>query len=210
VVETTRVRHRGPGRPSGSNGADTRNRILQAAREVFSEVGYESATFKDIAARADVTRTNVNHHFHSKGELYQTLFQSTRENVVAVGIVEASAERDLIDRLSGFLRTAVQIDSEDRSLARFIAASLFDSFRNPEYRDQALGQIDDVRAFLKASLEDAVVQGVVRPDADLGAITEMLVAVMWGMSIYAGFVGTHEQLESVVDQFVDLLRGTLW
>ncbi|MFE3056883.1 TetR/AcrR family transcriptional regulator [Nocardia sp. NPDC059236] len=210
VVEVARAQRRGRGRPSGSSGSDTRERILHAAREVFSEVGFESATFKDIAERADVTRTNVNHYFHSKDELYQTLFESTRDSVVAVGLGEAELEGGLIERLSAFLRAAVQIDSEDRTLARFIAASLFDSFRNPEFRDRALGQLDDLRSFIMASLEDAVADGTVRPDADLRAITEMLIAVMWGMSMYAGFVGSHEQLESVVDQFVDLLAGALW
>ncbi|MGW4124636.1 TetR/AcrR family transcriptional regulator [Nocardia sp. NPDC004711] len=210
VVEAARAQRRGRGRPSGSNGSETRDRILHAAREVFSEVGFESATFKDIAERAGVTRTNVNHYFHSKDELYQTLFESTRDSVVAVGLGEAALEGSLVERLSAFLRTAVQVDSYDRSLARFIAASLFDSFRNPEFRDRALGQLDDVRAFIMSSLEDAVAEGAVPRDADLAAITEMLIAVMWGMSMYAGFVGDHEQLEAVVDQFVNLLAGALW
>jgi AcrR family transcriptional regulator len=207
MAETQR---RGRGRPSGTNGSETRDRILQAAREVFSEVGYDGATFKDIAARADVTRTNVNHYFHGKDELYKTLFESSRDRVVAVGLAAAEEENGLIERLAAFLRSAVQVDSTDRSLARFIAASLFDSFRNPEFRDQALGQLDDVRAFLSAVLEAGVAGGVVRPDVDLPATTEMLVAVMWGMSMYAGFVGSHEQLEAVVDRFVDLLGGRLW
>nr|WP_232541647.1 TetR/AcrR family transcriptional regulator [Nocardia bovistercoris] len=183
---------------------------MHAAREIFSEVGYDGATFKDIAARAGVSRTNVNHHFHSKEELYRMLFQATRDSVIAVGITDAASQPTLVDRMSAFLRTAVQIDSADRTYARFIASSLFDSFRNPEFDARSRDQLDDVRTFIKDSLEDAVECGAVRPDIDVVAITEMLIAVMWGMSMYAGFVGTHDQLESVVDQFVRLLEGSLW
>lgn len=209
-AEVAGVQRRGRGRPSGSNGSDTRERILRAAREVFSEAGYDSATFKDIAARAGVTRTNVNHYFHSKEELYQNLFESTRDSVMLFGIAEAESESVLVQRMSAFLRAAVQADSEDRAYARFIASSLFDSFRNPEFRDRAQGQLDDVRRFLLDSLGAAVAAGEIRPDADVAAITEMLIAVMWGMSMYAGFVGSHQQLESVVEQFVRLLDGALW
>jgi AcrR family transcriptional regulator len=188
----------------------TRNKILHAAREVFSEMGYESATFKDIAERAEVTRTNVNHYFRNKEELYQTLFEATRRRVVAVGLAEAGTKDDMVDRLSTFLRAAVQVDSDDRTYARFIASSLFDSFRNPQFQGRAQGQLDDVRRFVADSLEGEVAKGSLRPDLDVEAVTEMLVALMWGISMYAGFLGTHEQLESVVDQIVRLLSGTLW
>ena len=47
---------RGPGRPPAAKAAETRKRILRAAREVFSERGYDAATFQAIAIRADLTR----------------------------------------------------------------------------------------------------------------------------------------------------------
>lgn len=210
MADIAHVRRRGRGRPSGSDGSATRNKILHAAREVFSEMGYESATFKDIAERAEVTRTNVNHYFGNKEELYRTLFEATRDGVVAVGLAEAEAESDFFERLASFLREAVQVDSADRTYARFIASSLFDSFRNPEFRDRGQGQLDDVRRFIADSINAAVAEGQLRADIDVEAVTEMLVAVMWGMSMYAGFIGTHDQLESVVDHFVRLVAGTLW
>ena len=57
---------RGPGRPPAAKAAETRERILRAAREVFSELGYDAATFQAIAIRADLTRPAINHYFASK------------------------------------------------------------------------------------------------------------------------------------------------
>ena len=65
------VARRGPGRPPAAKSVNTRGRILQAAREVFGEVGYDAATFQEVAVRADLTRPAVNHHFRSKRDLYR-------------------------------------------------------------------------------------------------------------------------------------------
>ena len=39
---------------------------------------------------------------------------------------------------------------------------------------------------------------------------EMLVAVLWGMGFYAGFVGSHEELERIIGQLRLLLEQRLW
>ncbi|HVV08722.1 TetR/AcrR family transcriptional regulator [Amycolatopsis sp.] len=54
-------------RPAGQ---DTRNALLDAAREVFSESGYEGATVRAIAARAGVDAAMVNHWFGGKEALF--------------------------------------------------------------------------------------------------------------------------------------------
>jgi AcrR family transcriptional regulator len=62
---------RRPGRPPAAKADDTRKRILHAARQVFSERGYEGATFQAIALHADLTRPAINHYFSSKRALYR-------------------------------------------------------------------------------------------------------------------------------------------
>lgn len=198
------------GRPPASDGPSTEKRILQTAREVFAELGYEKCTFSEIAARAGVTRPAVNHYFRSKKELYEAVFESTQQSVIEVGVTRASDRVDLAERLTAFLETASQADSVDRSYARFTTSSLLDGFRHPELRDHANAQLDSVRGFVRETLEEAIARGDARADLDVPAVTEMLVAIMWGMGLYAGFVGTHDQLETVVDQFSRLLNGSLW
>jgi AcrR family transcriptional regulator len=52
------------------NGADTKAALLDAAREVFTEQGYESATVRTIAGRAGVDPAMVNHWFGGKEGLF--------------------------------------------------------------------------------------------------------------------------------------------
>lgn len=62
----TGARRRGR-RPSGE---DTRATLLAAAREVFTEQGYERATVREIARRAGVDPAMVNHWFGGKAGLF--------------------------------------------------------------------------------------------------------------------------------------------
>ena len=49
----------------------TRERILAAALDLFSELSFEGATTRAIAARAGVTQPLLNYHFSSKDELWR-------------------------------------------------------------------------------------------------------------------------------------------
>ncbi len=53
---------------------DTRQRLVQAAIEVFAENGYEAATVRDICARANANVAAVNYHFGDKKTLYSIIF----------------------------------------------------------------------------------------------------------------------------------------
>jgi TetR/AcrR family transcriptional regulator len=49
----------------------TRERILDAALDLFSELSFDGATTREIASRAGVTQPLLNYHFSSKDELWR-------------------------------------------------------------------------------------------------------------------------------------------
>lgn len=53
--------------------ADTRTKILEAARRVFAKYGYEGATLDQVANDAGLTKGAVYWHFSSKSDLYLAL-----------------------------------------------------------------------------------------------------------------------------------------
>src|SRR5690606_40568323 len=97
---------RRPGRPEGSAAGDnTAERILDAAEEVFAEVGYSGATLRMIASRADVTQALINYYFSSKYGLYEAVF-FRRGRLIADGRMKLVEE--LRQRADGSVRDVVK------------------------------------------------------------------------------------------------------
>ncbi|HET9566208.1 MAG TPA: TetR/AcrR family transcriptional regulator [Mycobacterium sp.] len=201
---------RGPGRPPAAKAAETRERILQAAREVFSELGYDAATFQAIAIRADLTRPAINHYFASKRLLYRDVVEQTNTKVVSAGVARAQGQTTVLGRLSAFFSAAMQADSEDRSAAAFLVTSVLESQRHPELIHEEHDSLKNSRAFVSWVVNDAIEKGELTTDTDIPQLVEMLVAVMWGMGFYAGYVGSHNELETIVDKLELLLANKLW
>ncbi|HEX5145202.1 MAG TPA: TetR/AcrR family transcriptional regulator [Mycobacterium sp.] len=201
---------RGPGRPPAAKAADTRERILRAAREVFSELGYDAATFQAIAVRSDLTRPAINHYFVNKRQLYREVVEQTNALVVAAGAERARSASTLVSRLESFVNASVQADSQDRSAAAFLVTAVLESQRHPELSEESVDPLEGSRQFVRWAVSDAIASGEVSTGADVEALVEMLVAVLWGMGFYAGFLGSHEGLTRITHQLTLLLENRLW
>ena len=198
---------RGPGRPPAAKAAETRERIIGAARAVFSELGYDAATFQAIAIRADLTRPAINHYFANKQVLWREVVEQTNAAIVSAGRARAEGETAFLARLSAYFTAAMQADSEDRSAAAFLVTSVLEAQRHPELGDEKHDSLKHSRDFVAWAVNEAVERGELATETEVDSLVEMLVAVMWGMGFYAGFVGSHEGLKAVVRQF-ELVIGS--
>ena len=74
---------------------DTRQKILDSARKLFAERGYEGVSVREICAEAGVSDNAIHYHFKSKKALYRavknTIEQAIRQNGRA-------SERDIFDK----------------------------------------------------------------------------------------------------------------
>ncbi len=190
--------------------ADTRERIIAVAREVFSELGYDAATFQTIAVRADLTRPAINHYFPSKRVLYREILERTYDLVIAPALRRAQCETSLIGRLSSFIDFVVQITAEDRSIATFVIGSVVESERHPELRLVGKDSLLHSRDFLTAAITSAVENGELTLDADISSLVEMLAAVIWGVGFYGAYVGDPAELRAAGADLQRLLANKLW
>ncbi|SON59980.1 putative HTH-type transcriptional regulator YbiH [Mycobacterium simulans] len=75
----------GSGEGGERKGQRTRRRILDAARGVFAEVGYERATIRGIAAAAGVDKSSIMQYFGSKQDLFREAVHWTIPVAEAIG-----------------------------------------------------------------------------------------------------------------------------
>jgi AcrR family transcriptional regulator len=183
---------------------------LLAAREVFSELGYDAATFQAIAIRADLTRPAINHYFSNKRVLYQEVVERTNSMVVTAGAERAQSATTLVDRLQAYVAAAVQADEKDRSAAAFLVTAVLESQRHPELSQGQNDSLENSRIFVTWAVNEAIESGELTTETNVKTLVEMLVAVLWGMGFYAGFVGGHDELESITEQLRLLLKQELW
>ncbi|MHB8959462.1 MAG: TetR/AcrR family transcriptional regulator [Candidatus Limnocylindrales bacterium] len=135
------------GRRPGSG--DTRGRVLESARAIFAERGFDGTTIRDVAARAEVDPALVHHYFGTK----QRLFVAAMEFPIEIGAVIPAIAAGPPERIG------------DRIIAAFVG--LWD---RPEVRPTLLGV---ARSATTDSVAAAMFRGVL-VDGPLQAIAGLL------------------------------------
>jgi AcrR family transcriptional regulator len=107
-----------PTRATRPSADGTRDRILDVALDLFSELSFDGATTREIARRADVTQPLLNYHFSSKDELwrsavarlFETLSSSMGERARGLrGVDELLTARLLVREFVTFSATHPQL-----------------------------------------------------------------------------------------------------
>jgi TetR/AcrR family transcriptional regulator, regulator of cefoperazone and chloramphenicol sensitivity len=141
---------------------ETRQRLLEAAGEVFAARGFRAATVREICQRAQANLAAVNYHFGDKERLYAAVLQYTFHCAepfpldLGVG-VEATVE----ERLRAFIRSHLfSLLAEGRPAwhRKLIAREMAEP-------TQALETVVDQMIRPEAELLMAIVRDVLGPDA---------------------------------------------
>lgn len=176
---------------------------------MFSERGYDAATFQAIAIRADLTRPAINHYFANKRVLYWQVLDETNNAMVAASTQRARSETTLIGRVSAFIESASETELENHASSAFLIAATLESQRHPELSRPGSDSVSTTRAFLLWAIDDGIQSGELDADTNAVALTEMLLAVLLGVGFYAGFVGSRDEFDVITDQLKLLLTRSL-
>ncbi len=176
---------------------------------MFSERGYDAATFQAIAGRADLTRPAINHYFANKRVLYWQVLEETNNAVVAASAQRARSEKTLTGRVSAFIEGALEAELENHAASAFLIAATLESQRHPELSRPTADSVSTTRAFLLWAINDGISSGELDADTNASALTEMLLAVLLGVGFYAGFVGSRHEFDTITDQLRTLLARSL-
>lgn len=183
---------------------------MDAAHQVFSERGYNGTTMQAIADRAHVSRPAINSHFTSKRMLYRRVVEAGNAAIIAAAIGAAAQAPTLIGQLCGFLAASTQADAVDLSAVALLATSMPEHQRHPELRGTNNEALTQTRRFVTWAVVAAMERGELAADTTVPSLVDMLLAALWGIVIYRGFLEGRRGSDVPITQFRRLLEGTLW
>jgi len=158
----------------------TREKVLQSARRLFCERGYEAATIRDIAKAAGMSTGAVFASFSDKSELFDEIVQEDSRAMVAPMQAAALAASSMQEALLGLFSVAHRYQVEQLPL---VQAGMAVSWT----RSKA-GESDLRSAVLPIMtlLNDVLRMGVDRGELSQQADVQLLSGILWDVYI-AGY-----------------------
>lgn len=196
------------GRPPGADGAETRRRVLRAARTVFSNTGFDRATMEQIAREAGITRNAIANYYPSKEELHRAASRSVQQDAFAqIMAALPGSDRPTVERIAGLFHTAIRFHDEDATFVRFWVTSILDAARHSGLRAQSQRHTAQVRTYFVECIELGIARGEIRPGAEPDELAQLLVDLLWGLAMDLGFHSMPDRMQRVLLALDLLLAG---
>jgi AcrR family transcriptional regulator len=163
----------------------TRDRILQAAMDVFADRGYHRATVDDIVAASSSSKGAFYHYFQNKQAIFLQLLDHLAEMVEGGVELAIGSEAGALAKVEAALRIVLEVAAERRDLARILLIE--SAALGPEFEQSRLAIHRRFAALIQRHLDRAVADGDL-PEQDtaaaaaawIGAINEVITQALAG------------------------------
>lgn len=195
------------GRPTDADANETRQRILESARRLFAERGYDGTSNRALADAVGLTTGALYHYFDRKLDLYVAVYEATQSHVYDHLEAPVRDEETFIDALRGVLEAAHSLNNDDPSLARFLGSLRVDAERHVELGNEIrnLDQSRQARFF-----EELVAMGVRTGELDSSEAPKALALLR---TVTVGLVDAvssdRDRHREAVDGIIALFEGKL-
>jgi len=194
-----------PGALRQSQKEATRQRVLDAARELFDTNGYQGTTIREIARLAQVSVGSVFTTFASKGEILSEVMQARLDPLYAeLDRVVPHLRGSTADRLRTMF--AIHFEFEARQVRLFLShiAAAYDWTLSPEAKP--FGRNLRFPQIIRGILQGGVERGDVRPDVDLQEVLVLLVAAYaWTYRLVVTSDADAKAMIAVMDRQIGLI-----
>jgi AcrR family transcriptional regulator len=191
-----------------------RRKILDAARRLFAEEGYEAVTMRTIANEIEYSPRTIYLHFRDKEELIRELCRDDFA-ILGHGVAKLLKITDPLDRLVEMGRAYAGFAREFPHHYRLMFMTTLPLPPDPQALAEMVQPEADAYGFLRDCLQEAHKKGLLRPgweDPDLAA------QVIWGalhgiLSLHITHQGDPyvpwRSLEARIDSIIHLIQDGL-
>ena len=182
----------------------TRQKVLDAARQLFAERGYEPATIRDIAKGAGMSTGAVFANFQDKAELFEAVLATDMARLAETMTAAAAIEGSVRERLLSALAAGYHGSLEQLPLVQAVIARSWFQPVAAEMRTRAA--IKPILSVVTDALQAGVGEGELRQDADIRLLAELIYDAFLSNYRRAAYDGwTTAQLSERMAKQVDVI-----
>lgn len=186
-------------------------KIMDAAREIFVEEGYEAVTMRRIADKIEYSATAIYSHFKDKDSLIRAItysdFRALTERLHDIGDVT-----DPVERMRRIAHLYVDFGVNNSNQYRLIFMSSSGPLYDEEFREDVRGNPDkDAYAWIIKTMTDALKEGAISiPEGKLELYAQTLWSAFHGLiALHIGLSGEPWVQWTSMDERVDLMFNLL-
>ncbi|MBL8448447.1 MAG: nucleoid occlusion factor SlmA [Dechloromonas sp.] len=152
---------------------ERRLQILQTLAEMLENPRGEKITTAALAAQLDCSEAALYRHFASKAQMFEGLIEFIEQSLLGVVNQITRDEGEGLKQIEQTLALLLRFAQKNRGMTRvLIGDALVGEHERLQVRINAL--LDKLEAALKQSLRIAATQENLKPDADFGALANLL------------------------------------
>jgi len=162
--------------------SETRDKILDAARELFVSAGYEGVSMRRVAEKIEYSPTAIYVHFADKNELFRELCH--RDYARLAEVFQSSVmSTDPLDRLRHIGAIYIDFGLRYPNHYKFMFMTAHPGHELDDEDRETLGNPEkDAYAFLKSAVQQVIEAGCFREELrDVEAVSQMLWAGVHGV-----------------------------
>ncbi len=184
---------------------ETRRKVLEAARDLFNEIGYEETTIRAVAERAGVSVGSVFTTFASKADVLSQVMDDRVDALYReLEHVARHMRGSVLDRLCSLF--AIHYDFECRRVRLFLAHIAASFSPSLESSTVPYGRNERFKVMIIEMLREGQTKGEVRDDADLDLILDTLMgAYAWNYRLAAAGRADHVVMTGIMERQIRLI-----
>jgi AcrR family transcriptional regulator len=164
--------------------AETAERLLDAALETFTDIGFAAASVEDICRRGGFTRGAFYSSFRTKDELFAALFARETTRDLALAEERLAGIEDEADPVTAAVERCLSTFRADRTWVLVLTEYRLHAARRPEAAAALREHTTALHDRLTGLIEGASARAGVRLTVPAGRLAAMVLALHDGMVVH--------------------------
>ena len=180
---------------------DTKEYIIDTARQLFSKFSYLGVSMNDIAKRVNITKAALYYHFTGKKEIYEKVLDNVFDEL-SLSINQALKEKTIDKKLHKLVRNYINFGLKEKNFIRALMLKLPSSDRITKRITQSRERIANL---IQPVIKEALESKKIRKKTDARLLTSLLIGMMDGLLLEYSFFNKKINLAKISKQIVNIL-----